>query len=123
MFRKLAEMVLVLKWPLGLAMLLVTLATGYSIIKLRIDPSVETLFDKRSPEYEYYRVFTQQFGSDQLIAVAMRTHDLFEMENLRKLKYITEEISKMKKVERVLSLANAKDIQHKFMGVKVVTLL
>ncbi|MBI3313224.1 MAG: RND family transporter [Candidatus Omnitrophica bacterium] len=123
MFKKLAEIVLVLKWPLVLSMMLVSLLTGYAVFKLRIDPSVETLFDKRSPEYQYYRTFTEQFGSDQLIAVAMRTHDLFEIQNLRKLKYLTGEISKFKNVERVLSLANVKDIQHKFLGVKVIPLL
>ena len=42
---------------------------------------------------------------------------------LEDLKTITDEIEAHEQVERVLSLANARDVRHKFMGVKVVPAL
>lgn len=123
MFRRIAETVLVLKWPLLLGVILMTLITGSAIFRLQIDPSTEPLFVKNSPEYLYYREYSRQYGSDQMIAVAMQTPDLFKMNALRKLHTLTEQISTYPQVERVLSLANAMDIQHKFLGVKTVPLM
>ena len=53
-----------------------------------------------------------------MIAVAMATDDLFTDENFRILKNVTKGIQSFDRVERVISLANAQDIRHKFLGVK-----
>src|SRR3989338_7334303 len=104
MFRRIADIVLALKWPLLLGTVLLTLAMGYAIRRLQIDPTVDLLFNKKSPEYQYYRDFTLQYGSDSMIAVAMQTPDLFSMTALKRLKRITKAIAKHEEVERVLSL-------------------
>ncbi len=123
MFRRLAEAVMVFKWPTLLGLALITLMTGWAALRLRIDPSMETLFIKKSPEYQYYREYREKYGSDQMVAVAMATVDLFTVPNLRRLKKLTDDIAEFPEVERVLSLANAMDIKHKFLGVKVVPAL
>ena len=123
MFRRLNELILTVRWPLSLAVAVVTLLTGYLLTTLKIDPSIETLFDKTSLEYRHYSEFTTRYGSDQMIVIAMETEDFFEMAPLKKLRALTRQIEKMESVERVLSLANVMDIKHKFMGVKVVPAL
>ncbi|MCM8776450.1 MAG: MMPL family transporter, partial [Candidatus Omnitrophica bacterium] len=120
MFRRFAEIVLVLRWPLFLVLLLATLIHGFAVFKLQIDPSIDSLFDKKSPEYAYYRAFVRQYGSDQIIAIAMSTNDLFTMDNLETLKFLTDQVSRLSEVERVISLTNAMDIRHKFLGIKIV---
>jgi uncharacterized protein len=123
MFRRFAEAVFSLRWPILLGLLMITGITGAAVFRLDIDPSMETLFVKNSREYNYYRQYSDRYGSDQMIAVAMSTPDLFKQTHLRTLKDITEKVAQYPQVERVLSLSNAMDIKHKFIGVKVVPAL
>lgn len=58
-----------------------------------------------------------------MIAVAMSTSELFTSENLELLKTLTDKIDAYDQVERVLSLSNAMDIQHKMIGVRVTPVL
>lgn len=88
-------------------------------MRLQIDPSTEPLFVKTSPEYKYYKEFSSRFGSDYMIAIAMATPDLFADNNLEILRDLTDRITTYPQVERVVSLANAMDIRHRFLGVKV----
>jgi len=119
MHKKFTENILTFRWPLALGLILITLWLGDAIFRLQIDPSTESLFNKSSPEYKEYKEFSEQFGSDYMIAVAMATPDLFTQESLDLLRRITDVFQKFPQVERVLSLANANDIKHKFMGIKV----
>src|SRR5437868_2983941 len=106
MFRRFAVFVYMFKWPILLGLILVTLVMGMSVLKLQIDPSMETLFAKNTPEYRYYREYSERYGSDQMIAVAMATDDVFTMDNLKLLRDLTEEVSAFDNVERVMSLTN-----------------
>lgn len=123
MYRRLADFIFVFKWPIFQGLLLLTLVMGFSIFRLEIDPSMETLFVKDSEEYRYYREYSEKYGSDQMIAVAMATPDLFKTPTLKKLEEITETLAQFENVERVLSLANAMDIRHKFLGIRIVPVL
>ncbi|MBI3307537.1 MAG: MMPL family transporter [Candidatus Omnitrophica bacterium] len=119
MFRKFAEITYLFKWPIACAIILITIIMGQAIFKLEIDPSMETLFVKSSPEYLYYRAYSEKYGSDQMIAVAMATPDLFTLSNLRTLRNLTETIGRFDHVERVLSLSNSMSIRPKLIGIKI----
>lgn len=123
MLRKFAELILAFRWPLSLAALLFTFISGIIATRLRIDPTVETLFIKDSPEYQYYREHRERYGSDHLVVSAMSTLGLFTPENLKKLNILTEVLESFPQVERVMSLSNVMDVKHKFFGVKVVPAL
>ncbi len=123
MFRRFARFILTWRWPILLLMIVSIVIMTAAMFKAKIDPSVETLFSKKSPEYRYYRNYCEKYGSDSMIAIAMSTNNFFTVQNIQVLKTLTEEISKLKQVERVISLANAGDIRHKFLGVKSVPVL
>lgn len=123
MFRKFAEFIHHFRWPVLLAMLLSVLFAGIAVSKLSVDPSMEMLFIKKSPEYQYYQQYRVKYGSDQMIAVAMSTDDLFTSGNLRTLRNVTNGIASYRQVERVISLTNAMDIKHKMLGVRIVPAL
>ncbi len=123
MFRRFATLIFNWKWPIMLGLLLITFITGQAVFKLEIDPSMETLFNKKSPEYLYYREASERYGSDQMVAIAMATTGLFTEANIKKLNSLTDRIADIPHVERVLSLSNAMDIKHKFAGIKVVPAL
>ncbi len=116
--RRFAELVLTLKWPIFVGIIAVTLFAGQSISRLQIDPSMETLFVKNAPEYLYYKEYRDRYGSDQMVAVAMETYNLFTQQNLRLLGKITADLERLPVVERVISLSNAMDIRPKLIGVK-----
>ncbi|HOE68830.1 MAG: MMPL family protein [Candidatus Omnitrophica bacterium ADurb.Bin314] len=118
MFRKLAEFIDRYRWPMLLAMVASLFIMGNAVLRLKVDPSIEPLFIKKSADYKYYQEYREKYGSDQMIAVAMSTDDLFTDVNFGILKRVTEGIQSFDRVERVISLANAQDIRHKFLGVK-----
>jgi hydrophobe/amphiphile efflux-3 (HAE3) family protein len=123
MFRQFAEFIHHFRWPALFAMVMSVFFFGIAVSKLTVDPSMETLFIKKSPEYQYYQQYRIKYGSDQMIAVAMSTEDLFTQANLKTLTNITNGIASYAQVERVISLANAMDIKHKLLGVKTVPAL
>lgn len=115
-----AQVILVLSWPVLLIFILATVFFGYCAAFLKIDPSTETLFAKNTPEYRFYRDFRSHFGSDSLIALAIETpSDYLTLENLRWTRVLTTVLSSDHRVDRVVSLTNAVDIRHKRFGVKV----
>lgn len=123
MYRRFIGIVQVCKWPLLVLFAGLTLFLGSRIPNLQIDPSIETLFNKTSDEYRYYRAYREKYGSDQMISVAVDTLEVFDRGNLLRLWELTKKIGQFPQVERVMSLANAGDIQHKMFGVKIVPLI
>lgn len=123
MFKRMAVGVMHFRWPMTLFLALITMIFGGSIFGLQIDPTVETLFNKDTKAYRQYREFNERFGSDQMVALAMETPDLFSLPQLLFLKELTSSIERMPQVERVLSLSNVMDVRPRFIGVKVVPAL
>jgi len=119
LFRKLAETVLLLRWPILLVFSLATIYFGFASTFLDIDPSTETLFEKNTEEYKFYQEFRRNFGSDYLIAIAIKAPDYLTLDNLRWTRALTTVLSSDSRVDRVLSLSNALDVKHKVFGVKV----
>ncbi|MFZ5801880.1 MAG: efflux RND transporter permease subunit [Candidatus Omnitrophota bacterium] len=119
MIRRITAMILRLRWAVLLVTSLLTLGMAESLLRIQIDPSTDTLLDKNSQEYHDYQEMSRIFGSDNLIALAVSTPGLFEGEYLEMLRDLTEKVSQFSQVERVISLANAMDIRHRFLGVKV----
>lgn len=124
LFRRLAQFILILRWPVLLGMTLFTLIHAFKLVELKIDPTVDTMFVKSTQEYRDYKAYREKYGSDQIILAAMSAQaGIFQPENLKALVRVTEACKKMKQVESVLSLASVSDIRHKFLGVKIVPAL
>lgn len=118
-FRRFAQFTFFFLWPILFFFILTTLLFGYMVFSLKIDPSAEALFPKRTPEYKFYREFRDHFGSDSLIAIAIETSDYLTLQNLKLTQGLTHLLSSDSRIDRVLSLTHAVDIRHKFFGVKI----
>ncbi len=119
-FRRFAEIILNLRWPIFLVFTLSTLFLVLALPQLKIDPSTETLFEKNSEDYRFYQDFRNHFGSDSLVAIAIDTPSGYlTYENLKWTKALTTVLSSDSRVDRVISLTNAMDIRHRMIGVKV----
>lgn len=124
LFRNIGQFVLYFHIPLLILIFITTIFMGYAVKHLKIDPSTETLLAKNSPAYQFYREFRKHFGSDSLIAIAIKPpDDYLTLENMRATRVLTETLSSDARVDRVISLTNAMEIRHKAFGVKVEPLI
>lgn len=120
MFARLSQATVFFRWPLFLLFIGVTIFFARQMPHLVIDPTMDSLFVKKSPEFQYYAEYRKRYGSDQMVVIAMATPDLFTKERLSKLEDLSKAVSEFREVEHVYSLASVMDLKHKFLGVEMV---
>ncbi len=120
MFERFSRLTVYLRWPLFILFMGGTVFFARQMPHLVIDPTMDSLFVKKSSEFEYYAEYRERYGSDQMVVVAMATPDLFTKERLIKLEDFSKSISEFPEVESVYSLASVMDLRHKFLGVEMV---
>jgi predicted RND superfamily exporter protein len=103
-----------------LATALVTLVLLHGLVDLRsgrlrleVDPSVHRLLPEGDEERRFYDHALELFGSDQfvLLSIESPSGDVFESGFLARLQRATEALGGIEGVYRVLSLANALDVE------------
>lgn len=74
---------------------------------LKIDPSLESMSVENSPEKLSYRKFLDTYGSDEflIIAAKVKQGDLFTTKNLATIKALSDEMTKIPRVQEVISLS------------------
>ncbi len=120
MFALLSRTAVFFRWPLFIFFIGVTIFFARQMPHLVIDPTMDSLFVKNSPEFRYYADYRTKYGSDQMVVIAMATPDLFTPERLSKLEDLSKAVSEFREVEQVYSLASVMDLKHKFLGVEMV---
>src|SRR5262245_8070727 len=90
---------------------LVDLRTGH--LRLEVDPSVHRLLPEGDDERRFYDHARELFGSDQfvLLAVQSPSGDVFASDFLANLQRLTTELEEIEGFHRVLSLANATQVE------------
>ena len=91
------------------AHLLATVVLGAYALHIRIESSIESILPAGDPEVTYYENVRATFGSDDVGVVGVRADDLFAAAALEKIARVTDAISRVPGVERVLSVTNAVD--------------
>lgn len=120
MFERLSRATVFFRWPLFILFLGVTVFFARQMPHLVIDPTMDSLFIKKSAEFAYYAQYREKYGSDQMVVIAMATPDLFTKDRLSKLEDLSKAVSEFPEVEHVYSLASVMDLKHKFLGVEMV---
>ncbi len=97
---------------------LVTLAALQGIVdlrsftlRLRVDPSIDQLLPQGDEERAFYERARKLFGSDEFVLLVLAADDVVTPERLASIQRITERVAALDGVHRVLSIANASDIQ------------
>ena len=79
-----------------LVLSLCLVASSYYAMQVRIDNSFDTLFDESDEAYVSYRTYQRDFGSDEvayiMYSVEGREHGLFDLETMRLVQQLTEEL-------------------------------
>ncbi len=91
---------------LGLS--LVTLFLGWNAREVRFDNSIETYFMEE--DLQTYNRFLEVFGTDEIIAIAYQSDDIFSESELRLIDTLTSKIADMSHVRRVISLLQVKTV-------------
>lgn len=94
--------------PVLAVIIALTLGFGFFIKDLRIDNSVEVLFQRDSPIVQAYNKFTEIFGNAELAVLAFKRDDgIFRPETLELIEALTNRIEdEVRHVESVVSLTN-----------------
>ena len=87
-------------------MLAVTLFFGWFAARVEFNNTIETYFLEE--DLRDYNRFLDQFGTDEIIVVAIEGEDAFTIENLRLVDAISQKLESLPHVRRVLSLTTAK---------------
>jgi len=97
----------------------IVLSTGifaFYAWQITVDPSNESLLPQDDLTVRSLREFSRIFGSDEILVVALHAPQVFTHENLALLTALTDRISKVPDVTRVVSLVNFKDVRSDTFG-------
>jgi hydrophobe/amphiphile efflux-3 (HAE3) family protein len=89
-----------------LILLAITVLFGWFAARVEFNNTIETYFFEE--DLKDYNRFLDQFGTDEIIAVAFGGEDIFSPENLALIDAISRKLENLAHVRRVLSLTTAK---------------
>ena len=112
------------------AILIITLLAIFQIVNPRtgelhvqVNPSEQALLGEDHEGWEFYQYTRRIFGNDETIMVAIDADDVFSPQTLDLVSRLTNSLSEVKGVEKVVSLANALAIRTTDYGVDIAPLM
>lgn len=96
---------------LTLALLAGLVDLGSGALRLRLDPSTESLMPAEGPERELYERTRRLFGSSESLVLALAAEDVFEPAVLERVVAVTRRLEAIPEVREVRSLATAQSIR------------
>lgn len=80
-------------------------------LRLRIETAVMKLLPTEGRDWELYQSFRERFGNDEILFIGLLTDDVFQPDNLERIKALTKQFKDVEGVRRVVSLQNAPDVR------------
>jgi uncharacterized protein len=103
----LADVIFRFRYPLCAFIVLGALYFAPKTNITEIDNEITMWISKDDPIYQTYERFRQEFGGQRLLLVALRSDSLFTPESLEFIRTATDDIERVRLVERVQSLSTA----------------
>lgn len=101
----------------------VTLFFAWHAIGLRVDSSVENLLPLDDPERAYYESVRDEFGTEEVLVVAVFADDVFAPATLAKIDALSRRLQALDGVRDVVSLTTAKGVQMTDFGLETGRLM
>ena len=99
-------------WSVFIIIALLTGGIYTQLPKLKFDATLEGFLHPEDPILVDYNEFLTQFGRDDLVVVAIRPKEIFNLDFLKRLKAFQEELEKnVPYVEHIDSLINARSLR------------
>jgi predicted RND superfamily exporter protein len=110
MMETLARFILARRYYILLVILLTTLLLGSYSLRIDLNKRPDELMFKDDPEYPRLQAFFEEFGYDEMVAAAYRADNVLEADQLETIRRITQKVSELEGVSRVVSIGNAQDV-------------
>jgi len=109
MWTQLANIILKNRITLMTILGLITIFMGYQAQYIEWSYDMANIVPEDDPDQVYFRKFKETFGEDgNILALGFKDSAIYKVDNFRKMKFLTEELERIKGVKDVLGLANLK---------------
>lgn len=125
MMQKLANFVTKYAWPIFIVIILITIFAGVQIKNLKIEDDITKYISEDDPDIKFYGEVIDKFGTSQMSVsmISLEYEDLFTLENLERIKNITEQLEEAPFVKSVNSFLNMPKIITTDVGLEVKNLV
>ncbi len=106
----LARFILNKKYPILFLIVFITLFLGYHSFQIKLNQNPDELIYKDDPEYPLLKAFFEEFGYDELVVVVFSSENILKKEKIEIINEITDQLTQIKGIDKVVSLSNAEDI-------------
>ena len=125
MMRKLANFITKYAWPIFIAIILITIFAGMQAKNLKIEDDITKYISEDDPDIKFYSEVVEKFGGSQtnMSMISLEYEDLFTLENLERVKSITEKLEDAPFIKSVNSFLNMPKIITTDVGLEVKDLV
>ena len=117
--RKFAEGVVKLKWPIIIAVTVLTAFFGYQFKDIKINADIISSLPDDDPVALLYKNIGEEFGGNELGMIVLETNDIFQKEVLEHVKQITDTLKYTDGISTVTSLTDVIDIKGSDWGIEI----
>ena len=125
MMQKLANFITKYAWPIFIVIILITIFAAIQAKNLKIEDDITKYISEDDPDIKFYGEVIDKFGGSQMniSMISLEYEDLFTLENLERIKSITERLETAPFVKSVNSFLNMPKIITTDVGLEVKDLV
>lgn len=125
MMQKLANFITKYAWPIFIVIILITIFAAMQAKNLKIEDDITKYISEDDPDIKFYGEVMDKFGGSQMNVsmISLEYEDLFTLENLERIKSITERLETAPFVKSVNSFLNMPKIITTDVGLEVKDLV
>lgn len=125
MMQKLANFITKYAWPIFIVIILITIFAAMQAKNLKIEDDITKYISEDDPDIKFYGEVMDKFGGSQMNVsmISLEYEDLFTLENLERIKSITERLEAAPFVKSVNSFLNMPKIITTDVGLEVKDLV
>jgi predicted RND superfamily exporter protein len=125
MMQKLANFITKHAWPIFILIILITIFAAMQAKNLKIEDDITKYISEDDPDIKFYSEVMDKFGGSQMNVsmISLEYEDLFTLENLERIKSITERLEAAPFVKSVNSFLNMPKIITTDVGLEVKDLV
>ena len=125
MMQKLANFITKHAWPIFILIILITIFAAIQAKNLKIEDDITKYISEDDPDIKFYGEVMDKFGGSQMNVsmISLEYEDLFTLENLKRIKSITERLEAAPFVKSVNSFLNMPKIITTDVGLEVKDLV
>ena len=105
MWDKLSHIIIKFRLPLLIILGLITVFMAYKGAQVTMSYNFAKVVPKDDPDMIVFEAFKEQFGEDgNMVALAIKDSAVYQVDNFRKFKYLSDEIATLEGITEVISL-------------------